>query len=92
MIVVSIMVTPDPGESGMRKTGSISIEEIGVHREDGTADYVVKFSADRVSGTGYHRRAIHRFPKDQFNHLALLRQALMTLDEEELRHDGKTLS
>lgn len=48
------------------------------------ADYGVKFVVERGSAVGLHRRRIFSFPRRKYNALALLRQALETLEPEEL--------
>lgn len=49
------------------------------------ADYTVKYAVERGSAVGLHTRWIYAFPRKEFNALALVRQALNTLDEKELR-------
>ena len=48
------------------------------------ADYNIKYAVERGSAVGTHVRNIHNFPRKKYNVLALLRQALMTLDQKEL--------
>ena len=69
--------------------GRIEIEntELG-DTELGT--YAVRFAVDRIAEVGLHNRAIHNFPRLKFNVLALLRQALATLEEEELKLPDET--
>ena len=48
------------------------------------ADYSVKFGVERGTAVGMHKRMIYGFPRKKYNVLALLRQALETLNEKEL--------
>lgn len=56
-----------------------------VDNPDETADYSIEFAVDRMDAIGLHQRSIRNFPRLEFNVLGLLRAALMTLDEKELR-------
>lgn len=76
---------------GKLELGRIRIENQEVH-EDGTADYSVQFAVDRVGAVGLHQRSIRHFPRDKYNVLALLRQALETLDPKELKLEPGTTS
>lgn len=77
--MIEVLVTDEHGE-----LGKLRIEQTAIHR-DGTADYSIQFAVDRLGAVGLHQRAVYRFPCNQMNVLALLRQALNTLDEKELR-------
>jgi hypothetical protein len=76
MIEVIILKNGEP-------LATVEIKNVQVH-SDGTADYRVLFAVERGSAVGIHRRPIFRFPRKRLNALALLRQALNTLDEKEL--------
>lgn len=52
--------------------------------EEDLADYSVKYAVERGSAIGLHKRMLYGFPRKRYNALALLRQALMTLEEKEL--------
>lgn len=65
----------------------IEIENVSGYDSD-TADYSVRFGVDRMDGLGLHQRGIHSFPRKKYNVLALLRQALLTLEEGDLELDG----
>jgi len=68
--------------------GRINIENVsGVDDEHG--DYSVKFGVERIASVGIHRRSVLNFPRKQYNVLALLRQALNTLEPYELKLDGE---
>ena len=69
------------GEEG--ELGKITLEKITDH-PDGSADYSARFAVDRVGAVGMHQRVIHGFPRTEYNVLALLLQALNTLEPEEL--------
>ena len=74
------------GEEG--ELGKITLEKITDH-PDGSADYSARFAVDRVGAVGIHQRRLDNFPRLEYNVLALLLQALNTLDESELRlEDG----
>lgn len=49
------------------------------------ADYSVKYAVERGSAVGLHNRWINSFPRKQYNVLALVRQALLTLEAKELK-------
>ena len=51
------------------------------------ADYSVRFGVERGTGVGLHRRMVQRFPRMKYNVLALIKQALATLEEDELKLD-----
>lgn len=53
------------------------------------SDYVAEFVLNRGSGnTGLHRRSVLSYPRRKYNGLALLYQAIKTLDREALELDG----
>lgn len=53
------------------------------------ADYSVKYAVERGSAVGLHQRSIDLFPRMHYNVLALVRQALLTLEPKELKlEDG----
>jgi hypothetical protein len=47
-------------------------------------DYFVKYAVERGTAVGMHKRWIYHFPRKDYNALALVRQALMTLEPKEL--------
>lgn len=65
----------------------VEIENLSGYGGD-TADYSVRFGVDKMDGLGLHQRGIRAFPRKKYNVLALLRQALMTLEERDLELDG----
>lgn len=65
----------------------IEIENLSGYDSD-TADYSVRFGVDKKDALGLHQRGIHAFPRKKYNVLALVRQALMTLEERDLELDG----
>lgn len=52
------------------------------------AEYAVEFAVHRGQAIGLHRRRVEGFPRLQYNVLGLLRLALNTLTEEEMRIEG----
>lgn len=65
----------------------IEIENVDTDKDEfGT--YSIKFATDRCGAVGLHKRSLYAFPRLKYNVLALLLQALNTLepDELELRH------
>lgn len=77
--MIEVKLTDDSGELAY-----IKIEKEADYG-DGTADYAVSFAVDRAqSQVGLHRRAVLNFPRLEYNALALLLQALNTLDASEL--------
>lgn len=71
-------------ESG-GEIGRIEIENVSGPGE--VADYAVKFGVDRITSVGLHKRPILGFPRTKYNVLALVLQALNTLDPRELELD-----
>jgi hypothetical protein len=68
----------------------IRIENVET-RTDQTADYAVYFAVNRALGAvGIHRRGVAGFPRTKYNALALLRQALATLEPHELELEHGT--
>jgi hypothetical protein len=57
-------------------------------RGNGLADYVVEIVVERGQAIGIHNRVIHSFPRQRYNVLGLLKLALETLTEEEMRIEG----
>lgn len=76
-------------ESGA-ELGRIEIENVSEQASvfDETADYSVSIGVERIKSVGLHRRGIINFPRRKYNVLALLRQALETLEPEDLELDG----
>jgi hypothetical protein len=66
--------------------GRIEIENISAGLDH--ANYSVRFAVERVKGVGIHQRGILNFPRKKYNVLALLLQALNTLDPSDLELDG----
>jgi hypothetical protein len=62
----------------------IEIKNTGLVHVGDLADYTVRFGVDRGSAVGVHSRTMYGFPRKHLNVLALVRQALNTLDEKEL--------
>lgn len=80
--MIEVRITHDGEEIGL-----IQIERVG-DRLGGDADYSIKFGVERIASVGTHRRAMLAFPRRQYNVLALLRQALNTLEPDELKLEG----
>lgn len=53
------------------------------------ADYSVRFGVEKGKSVGIHSRGILGFPRQRYNVLALLLQALNTLEPRELEWDGE---
>lgn len=66
-----------------RELARITIENTGGTTDKG--DYSIRIAADRVGAVGIIQRGVYGFPRLRYNVLALLLQALKTLDEDELR-------
>ena len=67
--------------------GRIEIENLETGDEE-FGNYSVRFGVDRNEAVGLHQRAMLNFPRDQYNVLGLLLQALNTLEPGELELDG----
>lgn len=52
------------------------------------ADYSVQLAVDTGVGPAIYQRAVFNFPRKDLNILALIRLALETLEEKELKLDG----
>lgn len=52
-------------------------------------DYSVRFGVHKGEGLGLHQRGITNFPRTKYNVLALLLQALNTLEPRELEFVGE---
>jgi hypothetical protein len=66
----------------------IEIENLSYQNAE-TADYSVRFGVHKGEGTGLHQRGIYAFPRRKYNVLALLLQALNTLEPTELEFVGE---
>lgn len=75
--------------SGELELGRVLITNIEMHDDD-TADYSVQFAVERCGAVGLHQRVIRHFPRTKYNALALLLQALNTLDPKELELEDGT--
>ena len=64
----------------------LEIENVGL--EDEYGDYSVRLLVHKGQGTGVHQRGITNFPRKKYNVLALLLQALNTLEPSELEYVG----
>jgi hypothetical protein len=84
---VTIEVVIRHKESGA-ELGHIDIENVSEEKED-TGDYSVRFAVEKITGVGIHQRAIFNFPRREFNVLALLLQALNTLEPRDLAFSGE---
>lgn len=80
--MIEVRITHDGDEIGL-----IKIERVD-DRLSGAADYSVQFGVERIASVGTHRRGILNFPRREYNVLALLRQALATLEPDDLRLEG----
>ena len=74
-------------ESGA-ELGRITIENLTDDGNADVADYSVQFGVEKIGSVGLHRRGVLAFPRKQYNVLALLRQALATLEPAELELEG----
>lgn len=72
-------------EANGKTLATIDIVEVDQNPDD-TCNYSIKFKVNKKSGVGLHQRGIFGFPSKKYNVLALLLQALNTLQEKELRH------
>ncbi len=73
--------------AGGKELGKITVENI-TDGDGETADYSVRFGIDKIRAVGLYQRGIYAFPRKEYNVLALLLQALNTLEPEELKLDG----
>lgn len=81
--MIEVLIRTYDDDQSPIQLGRIVIKKNYVGR-DGTADYSVKFMVERGSAVGLHKRLMWGFPRKQLNVLALVRQALNTLDPKEL--------
>ena len=72
--------------------GRIIIENVSTQEDEAEGSYSVRFAVDRCGAVGVHQRGISHFPRLRYNVLALLLQALNTLDESELKLTDGTRS
>lgn len=85
--MIEVIISDEEGE-----LARITLEKITDH-PDGTADYSARYAVERGNAVGIHQRRLDNFPRLEYNALALLLQALNTLDESELRlEDGTSAS
>lgn len=70
-----------------REIGRITIENM-TKGDTNEADYSVRFGVDKIAEVTASRRAVWFFPRKEYNVLALLLQALKTLEPEELKLKG----
>lgn len=66
----------------------IEIENLSVSGGE-YGDYSVRFGVHKGEGLGLHQRGIFGFPRRKYNVLALLLQALNTLEPRELEFVGE---
>lgn len=64
--------------------GRIEIENVDTDDGGNTATYSIRFGVEKITGVGIHQRPIFNFPRKRYNVLALLLQALNTLEERDL--------
>lgn len=76
--MIEVTIVDENGE-----LAKIRIERLSGDDEH-EADYSVEFAVDRLGAVGVHQRGIFAFPRTKYNALALLRQALATLEPKEL--------
>lgn len=62
----------------------IEIENVSTTDDGLYGNYSVRFGVNKVGGVGLHRRGVLHFPRTKYNVLALLIQALSTLDPQDL--------
>lgn len=68
--------------------GRIDIENVSDDGAGDFANYSVRFGVERLGAIGVHQRGISQFPRTKYNVLALLLQALNTLEPSDLELDG----
>lgn len=73
---------------GNREIALIRITNLEDSDDPEFGNYSIEFGVDTAEGFAVYQRSIEAFPRRKYNALALLRQALNTLDEKELRLDG----
>jgi hypothetical protein len=79
--MIEVRITKSNGH----ELAKIEIENMPPHSER-EGNYAIRFGVDAALGeVALFQRYIERFPRTQYNVLALLRQALETLTEEDLR-------
>jgi hypothetical protein len=86
--VIEIKVTTHNGETELAK---MEIERVGGNRWSG--NYTVRIVVNRGKRSfGIHQRGFDYFSRIEYNVLGLIRQALNTLDEKELRLESDVSS
>ena len=73
---------------GSWEMAHIRIENLNDSTDPEIGNYSIQFAVDTAEGVAVYQRHIEQFPRKKFNTLALLRQALQTLEEKELSLDG----
>jgi hypothetical protein len=81
VITVQVMI-------GYREMAHIRIENLNDSTDPEVGNYSIQFAVDTAEGVAIYQRHIESFPRKKYNTLALLRQALQTLEEKELTLDG----
>lgn len=86
MIIVRILMQDEFGDSeDENQLAEIRIRKTITHdNEIDSADYSIKYAVERGMAVGIHRRNIYGFPRKKYNALALVLQALNTLEPKEL--------
>lgn len=74
--------------SGDHELGLVRITNLEDSDDPEYGNYSIELGVDTAAGFAVYQRSIESFPRKKFNALALLRQALNTLEEKELRLDG----
>lgn len=86
MIEVHIYRTDDEHQEAL---AIVRIERLDAYDVPEAGDYSVRFAVERVGAVGLHQRQIIGFPRLKYNVLALVKQALETLEPSELElEDG----
>jgi len=84
VIVVRIYRAQDgPDEEQLAEIWIKNSTALGYEKDD-TAEYSIKYAVERGMAVGIHKRIIYGFPRKRYNVLALLLQALNTLEPKEL--------
>ena len=73
---------------GTRELAVIRIENLEDSIDPEIGNYSIEFGVHTGDGYAVYQRQIEAFPRKKFNTLALIRQALNTLEEKELSLDG----